>query len=226
MSRWAEMFAALSEGHDTVDSVDAVAEATGATPTVSQSVHCVRAPERVEGHDPEQLNPRSLTVDEQPLIERVGINEEGAEGLLSSPGSADDLDEHAVIAEGAGVPTRWAEGFAVLSAMPPPTGFSLARWRRIINAAGIFIDKWAAKAAECGWSDLDVFGVNPDAPGRRFDAMGLVLLLDHCEVVAVDERGADLVANGGARLRYRRRPVPADTVSLWALTSGGPGAAA
>jgi hypothetical protein len=130
----------------------------------------------------------------------------------------DDLDERAaIIAEGAGVPKRWAEGFAALSSIPAPAGFSPERWQRIIDAAGIFIDKWAAKAAECGWSDLDVFGVNPDAPGRRFDAMGVVLLLDHCEVVAVDERGADLVANGGARLRYRRRAVPADTVSLWAL---------
>jgi hypothetical protein len=47
--------------------------------------------------------------------------------------------------------------------------------------------------------------------------MGLVLLLDGCEVVAIDPDGADLVTAGGARQRFRRRPLPHGTVSLWEL---------
>jgi hypothetical protein len=64
---------------------------------------------------------------------------------------------------------------------------------------------------------LAVFGCDPDRPDARFDAMGLALLLDRAEVVAVDEAGADLVTTTGARQRYRRRPLPRGTVSLWEL---------
>jgi hypothetical protein len=43
-------------------------------------------------------------------------------------------------------------------------------------------------------------------------------LLDRCEVVGVDENGADLVTNtGSARLRFYRRPLPRGTVPLWHL---------
>jgi hypothetical protein len=100
--------------------------------------------------------------------------------------------------------------------MPPPDDFSPERWRRIIDATGIFIDRWAAAAIACGWSDLDVFGCDPDAPARRFDCMGLALLLERNEVVSIDERGADLISSPGASsLRFRRRPLPAHTVNLW-----------
>ena len=47
--------------------------------------------------------------------------------------------------------------------------------------------------------------------------MGLVLLLDCREVVAIDPNGADLVTASGARQRFRRRPLPPGTVSLWQL---------
>jgi hypothetical protein len=111
----------------------------------------------------------------------------------------DDFEERAAIIEyGAGVPRQWAEGYAALSTMAAPTGFSPARWQRIIDATGTFLDRWAAEAIECSWSALDVFGVNPDRPTARFDAMGLVLLLDRCSVVSIDEHGADLLTKTGA----------------------------
>jgi hypothetical protein len=75
----------------------------------------------------------------------------------------------------------------------------------------------AAKATACGWSDLDVFGVDADRPDARFDCIGLVTLLDRMVVVGIDPEGADLVTETGTRQRYRRRPLPANTVSLWAL---------
>ena len=137
--------------------------------------------------------------------------------FLSSPRNADDLDERAaIIEEGVGVPRRWAEGFAALCAMPAPTGFSPQRWQRVIDATGIFIDRWAAKAIQCGWNDLDVFGCDPDAPARRFDCMGLVMLLDRCTIIDIDAEGATIETNG-ARQRYRRRPPPRGIVSLWEL---------
>jgi hypothetical protein len=101
--------------------------------------------------------------------------------------------------------------------MLAPTGFSAARWQRIIDSAGKFLDRWAETAIACGWSDLDAFGADPVRPDARFDAMGLVLLLDRCEVVGIDDGGADLVTATGARQRFRRRPLPPGTVSLWEL---------
>jgi hypothetical protein len=138
---------------------------------------------------------------------------------------SDDLDERAAIIEyGAGVPRAWAEGFAALCAMSAPNGFSPERWQRIIDATGTFLDRWAAEAVAAGWSDLDIFGCDPDRPDARFDCMGLVLLLDRREIVSIDEHGADLIAcPDRARQRYRRRPLPGDTVSLWDLVSAGRG---
>jgi hypothetical protein len=124
----------------------------------------------------------------------------------------DDIDERA------GVPRSWAEGYAALCAMSPPSGFWPERWRRVVDVTGVFLDRWADTAIACGWTDLDVFGCDPVRPAARFDCMGLVLLLDRCEVVGVDEAGADLVMNTGARQRFRRRPLPPGTISLWDLT--------
>jgi hypothetical protein len=135
------------------------------------------------------------------------------------PAPSDNLAERAALVEyGAGVPRGWAEGFAALCTMPAPTGFSSERWARIVDAAGVFIDKWASKAAELGWSDLDVFGCDPDRPAARFDAMGIVPLLERCEVIGLDENGADLLSRvGEVRQRYRRRPISPHAVPLWDL---------
>ena len=64
-----------------------------------------------------------------------------------------------------------------------------------------------------------MFGCNPDRPDARFDAMGLVLMLDRCQVVGIDPDGATLKTESGSPLRYRRRSLPADTVSLWDLAT-------
>jgi hypothetical protein len=117
-------------------------------------------------------------------------------------------------------PRTWAEGFTAIRTMSPPTGFSPERWRRIVDAAGRFLDRWADAAIAAGWSDLDVFGADPDRPDARFDCMGLVLLLDRVEVVGIDKDGADLLFETGARQRFRRRPLPHGTIPLWEL--GGP----
>ena len=47
--------------------------------------------------------------------------------------------------------------------------------------------------------------------------MGLLMLLERCEVVAIDQDGADLMAVSGARQRFYRRLLPPGTVSLWRL---------
>ena len=117
------------------------------------------------------------------------------------------------------VPRTWAEGYAAICAMSPPNGFSPAKWQHIIGATGRFLDQWTDAAIACGWTDLDVFGCDPDRPAARFDTMGLALLLARAEVTSIDKLGADLVTNEGARLRFRRRPFPPGAVNLWQLAS-------
>ena len=119
--------------------------------------------------------------------------------------------------EGADAARGWSEAYALLCRMPAPTGFSQPRWNRIIDATDRFLGRWAHEAIGCGWTNLDVFGCHPDRPTARFDCMGLVLLLDRCEVVGIDPDGADLATVSGARQRFRRRSLPAGTVPLWRL---------
>ena len=155
--------------------------------------------------------------DFRPVPSAASTAERASEQSAPAP-SIDDLDERAAIVEyGARIPRRWAEGFAALSSMPAPHGFSPERWHRIVDAAGAFLDRWAAEAIVAGWTDLDVFGADAAAPDKRFDCMGLVLLLDRLEIVSIDPEGADLRSPTGAPQRYRRRPLPPHTVSLWDL---------
>jgi hypothetical protein len=114
---------------------------------------------------------------------------------------------------------RWAESYATLHTMPVPSDFTLARWRQIVDAVGTFMNRWADEAIRCGWFDVEVFGCHPNLPTARFDCMGLVLILDGCEVVSIDEDGADFVTASGTRQRFHRRPMPRETVPLWRLHS-------
>lgn len=219
MSRWAERFTALSRFHDNSDNSDKRSSDDPGSPSVAncQNRHDRRSAGPSTPKPAEILTPAEGT---QPSVAIVAfVKETDGEGG-TQPRAAEQLSPTVpTIADkrSSDDPQAWAEGFAVLAAMPPPTGFSPERWQRIIDATGVFLDRWAGEASCCGWSDLDVFGCHDTAPAARFDCMGLVLLLDRREVVAIDELGADLVTVSGARQRFRRRPMPPGTVRLWQL---------
>src|SRR4051812_34915599 len=49
---------------------------------------------------------------------------------------AEEPDERAaIIQEATDAPRRWAEGYAALCTMAPPSGFTPGRWRRAVDAA-------------------------------------------------------------------------------------------
>ncbi|MBF0400652.1 MAG: hypothetical protein HQL90_07775 [Magnetococcales bacterium] len=90
----------------------------------------------------------------------------------------DDFSERAAIVEFCGgVPRQWAEGLATICTMKRPPDIEFRRWLAIVNAAALFADRWAATAAELGWTTGQVFGVHRDCPARRFDARGLLMAL-------------------------------------------------
>jgi len=161
------------------------------------------------------------TVETQPLAASPDTSSVTIGDTVDSVDSVEADEERAAIIEyEGGIPRAWASGIGALMAMPRPDGFMPERWNRIIKNTQQFVTCWAEVAIGADWTTLDVFGLHPDRPDARFDAMGLILLLDRFDVIALDNEGADLASKTGARLRYRRRPLPAATVPLWALRKG------
>jgi hypothetical protein len=117
-------------------------------------------------------------------------------GTTGTTGTTDwdaDIEERATIIEyDAGIPRAWAEGFAMLNLTRVPSDFSQKEWERVLDDGGRFLDEWADKASELGWTVDEVFGVTPyDSPGRRH-RQGLVFLIAGGEVVDMSDRRATI----------------------------------
>jgi hypothetical protein len=136
-----------------------------------------------------------------------------------------DIDREAfeeragIIEYDVGVPREWAEGFARLCQMPRPAAILPARWRELVDNAGLFIDRWAIQAASLGWSPADIFGCHRQAPLARYDLQGLVFVIGSGEVVAITALSATIRTRGGAPQTYRRTPpTPGErAAAVWEL---------
>ncbi len=127
-----------------------------------------------------------------------------------------DYEERAAITENlAGVPREWAEAFAKVQCAAHLDGYSPERWLALIDDGGRFLDRWAARAMDLGWSAVDCFGLDPKAPEARVDKMGLVPLIDGREVVAITDASAVLQGWNGSHMTYHRRN--RGGVPLWEL---------
>ena len=116
-------------------------------------------------------------------------------------------DERAGIAEfDAGVPREWAEGFARLCTMPRHPDFTEEGWQRLIDDAGMFLDRWAVQVAAMGWTTREVFGVGSNNPDARLDLKGFIPLIGGDVVVVVSADSATIQTSTGARQRIFRRP--------------------
>ena len=147
---------------------------------------------------------------------RSDAHSDSAESRVPLIHDPDAFEERAALIEyGAGVPREWAEGFAQLDLATPPKGFHERRWRTLIDDGGKFLDRWGGEAARLGWSELDVFGAHPIAPGARYDAAGLVTLINGGEVIAIRSDRATIRARlSPSELTYLRTP-RAGVVALW-----------
>ena len=132
------------------------------------------------------------------------------------------FEERAAIIEfDAGVPREWAEGFARLCLMPRHPDFMEERWQRLIDDAGMFLDRWAVQVAAMGWTTREVFGVDDRKPYARLDQMGLVPLIGGDKVMAVSADSATIQTPTGARQRIFRRADKQSPgrVSVWELNN-------
>ena len=102
-------------------------------------------------------------------------------------------------------PNEWREGIAKLISMAPPPGFTPERWGVVVNDAGSFLDRWATQAARLGWSAAEVFGCHRRAPAARYDAAGLVVMMNGDEIVALTDTAATIRNKRGVVLTHQRR---------------------
>jgi hypothetical protein len=91
----------------------------------------------------------------------------------------------------------------------------ILRWCQFLDDARIFLDRWAALAAELGWTAKDLFGVHPIAPDARHAEKGLLLLAGGEEIIDITaERAVISHRATGSKLVYIRRP-RAEAVTVW-----------
>jgi hypothetical protein len=72
--------------------------------------------------------------------------------------------------------------------------------------AEAFLRRWGAQAAALGWQADDLFGLDPVAPLRRYDKMGLIWLLHGQPVVALTAGTATIRTSSGGAVTFYRRP--------------------
>lgn len=92
-----------------------------------------------------------------------------------------------------------------LRAMAPPESFGAERWRQLLVDADLFFQQWADRPELLDWSDIDLLGVHPRAPAARYDAMGLLLLLNGGTVIELHTDSATIRSRGGSLLVYRKK---------------------
>jgi hypothetical protein len=110
-------------------------------------------------------------------------------------------------------------GFARLDPARPLPGFTLAHWQQLVDDGGRFLDRWAHRAVELGWSAEDVFGLNPAAPAARQDSKGLVALIGGGEVTDIRvDRATIKMPSGNCMTYYLRRPT-GGAVVVWKLAT-------
>jgi len=97
-----------------------------------------------------------------------------------------------------------------------PAAVDSARWQQAIQDADSFIAKWGAQANALGWTARELFGLHPVPPRpaptyqrlARYDATGLIWLLQGCPVVALTD-GEAAIQRSGAVVVYRKDRKPA-----------------
>ena len=151
-----------------------------------------------------------------------GVGFEGFEGLCESPFSK---NRGSLIAEkvSCGNPQNpqnpTADDDRLTAALwpleTPPAFIPEPRWRQAIEDGQAFLDQWREQALALGWTGRDLFGLHePPAKAHpsycrlgRYDATGLIWLLQGQRVLAMTEQSATISTPSGGSLTHYRKAV-------------------
>jgi hypothetical protein len=108
-------------------------------------------------------------------------------------------------------------GLAQLKRCPPLWGDRL-EWTELVASLRAFEERWGKIAESAGWSLLQLYGLDPDAPRARVGRMGAAFLacMPGRQVIAVDDRAITVVTRTASRLRIFRGD-GAGAVLAWEL---------
>lgn len=115
---------------------------------------------------------------------------------------------------------NWRMGVEAMGKARPTPGFYHGRWGMLTADARQFLAMWGDDAVAAGWGTLDVFGANPDPNHRRFDRLGLVLLLRGRPVQELSADSATIGERQDTTTFYRHRR-GAGAVPVWQWCKGG-----
>lgn len=110
------------------------------------------------------------------------------------------------------------ERIARALAMPAPRGFSPTWWLDIASGADRFASRWAARATELGWREIELWGVDPEYPAS-IHPRGLGLMLAQANVVAMTTESAVIRSFRGGRTHYRRWRANYSASLIWEITT-------
>jgi len=101
--------------------------------------------------------------------------------------------------------------------LKPPALVDVTRWRQCVKDGKRFLGQWGSQAEVLGWTSADLFGLHtpPERPHpsyrrlSRYDATGLIWLLEGRPVVALTESTAAIGNATGSVTTYRKHNKPA-----------------
>lgn len=131
-------------------------------------------------------------------------NQSFARGVTRVTPVTRDFEHGRTANTGAEFPFESHAFLAGLKGRASPSWMMPDRWEMLLHDAARFLDRWSSTAHSMGWTTLDLFGVHPTRPAVRVDVMGLLLLLQGGEVIALTAENVSIRRPSGAVLRFPR----------------------
>ena len=88
--------------------------------------------------------------------------------------------------------------------MEPLEGFTPRQWGVIAADVTVPVMTWGDQLLHLGWTEQDLFGVNPRVLGSVVRDWGLALLINGGRVVSVSKSVTEIDQPSGARLSFTR----------------------
>jgi hypothetical protein len=110
----------------------------------------------------------------------------------------------------ASLPSSLERELEALAGKSPWPDKSAAEWSAIIIAVRAFALTWGERARAAGWSDAELYAIDPGLPSGRLDRLGAAWVIassrNGLQVVEIDATAIRLSGRSGARLSLYRSP--------------------